>query len=226
MDEHTNVAASPPHPARSMPDLLYIEASPRKPRSHSIAIARTFLDEYRKARPQASIDTLDLWKETLPRMDGATLDAKYAILAKQPHDDEQRAAWREIEAAVARFAAADRLVFSVPMWNFNVPYVLKHYIDVVTQPTLTFSFSPEAGYRGLLHGKRALVVYASSGDYLPGTRNTRPDFQKPFLEAWLRFVGIEDFDTVAVQPTIGQPELLQASTEQARQRVIEIAQRF
>jgi FMN-dependent NADH-azoreductase len=209
-----------------MPDLLYIEASPRKPRSHSIAIARTFLDAYQEANPRASIDTLDLWAETLPKMDGATLDAKYAILARQPHDDEQRSAWREIESAVARFVAADRLLFSVPMWNFSVPYVLKHYIDVVTQPTLTFNFSPETGYHGLLRSKRALVVYASSGDYLTGTRNTRPDFQKPFFEAWLRFVGIEDFEAVAVQPTIGQPELLRASTEQARQRVIEIAQRF
>lgn len=209
-----------------MSDLLYIEASPRKPRSHSIAVARAFLDAYRRAQPQAAIDTLDLWTEALPRMDGATLDAKYAILAKQTHSEKQRQAWRAVEAVVQRFAAAERLLFSVPMWNFNVPYVLKHYIDVITQPTLTFSFAPETGYRGLLRGKRALLVYASSGDYLPGSRNTRPDFQKPFLEAWLRFIGIEDFDTVAVQPTLGHPELLQASTEQALRRVAELAQRF
>lgn len=209
-----------------MSDLLYIETSPRKQRSHSIAVAEAFLDAYRQAKPDAVVDKLDLWRETLPRMDGAILDAKYAILAKQPHTDEQRMAWGEIERAVARFAAADRLLFSVPMWNFNVPYVLKHYIDVVTQPTLTFSFSPESGYRGLLQGKRALVVYASSGDYLPGTANPRPDYQKPFMEAWLRFVGIRDIETVAVQPTIGHPDLLRATTDEALRRVAELAADF
>ncbi len=209
-----------------MSDLLYIEASPRKQRSHSIAVAEAFLEAYRQARPDAVVDKLDLWRETLPRMDGAILDAKYAILAKQPHTDEQRMAWGEIEQAVARFAAADRLLFSVPMWNFSVPYVLKHYIDVITQPTLTFSFSPESGYRGLLQGKRALVVYASSGDYLPGTTNPRPDYQKPFVEAWLRFVGIRDIETVAVQPTIGNPDLLRATTDDALRRVAELAADF
>lgn len=209
-----------------MTDLLYIEASPRKQRSHSIAVADAFLDAYRKAKPGAVIDKLDLWREPLPAMDGAILDAKYAILAKQAHTEEQRLAWADIERAVARFDAADRLVFSVPMWNFNVPYVLKHYIDVVTQPTLTFQFSPETGYRGLLKDKRALVVYASSGDYLPGTTNPRPDFQKPFLEAWLRFVGIHDIETVAVQPTIGNPGLLRATTEDALRRVARLATNF
>jgi LacI family transcriptional regulator len=35
---------------------------------------------------------------------------------------------------VARFLAADRLLFSVPMWNAGIPYVLKQFIDVVSQP--------------------------------------------------------------------------------------------
>lgn len=209
-----------------MTRLLYVEASPRKRRSHSIAVAQSFLDAYRAAHPDADIDILDLWREDLPRFDGDVIDAKYAILAKLPHTDEQRDAWRAVERVVARFAAADRIVLSVPMWNFNVPYVLKHYIDVVTQPTLTFSFSPEAGYRGLLRDKRALVIYASSGDYLPGTTNPRPDYQKPFVEAWLRFVGIDDIATIAVQPTIGHPALLEASTTAALARAADLAKTF
>jgi FMN-dependent NADH-azoreductase len=208
-----------------MSDLLHIQASPRA-QSHSLAIAGDFVAAWRAAHPDGELDTLDLWAEPLPRFDGATLDAKYAILAEQPHSPTQAQAWRDVEAVVARFAAAKRVLFSVPMWNFGVPYVLKHYIDVVTQPTLTFSFSPEQGYRGLLRGKRALVVYASGGDYLPGSGNPRPDLQKPFVETWLRFVGIDDIATVAVQPTIGDPALLAASIAQARERVRGLARDF
>ena len=114
-----------------MTRLLYVEASPRKRRSHSIA--QSFLEAYRNNHPDADIDLIDLWREELPRFDGDVIDAKYAILAKQPHSPEQRDAWRAVERVVARFAAADRIVLSVPMWNFNVPYVFKHYVDVVTQ---------------------------------------------------------------------------------------------
>ena len=70
------------------------------------------------------------------------------------------------------------------------------------------------------------MVYASSGDYLPGTTNPRPDYQKPFVEAWLRFLGIDDIATIAVQPTIGDPALLAASTAAAHARAAELAQSF
>lgn len=206
-----------------MTALLYVEASPRKARSHSIAVARAFLDRFRAAHPDGTVDTLDLWTEPLPRFDGPTIDAKYAILSQRPHEAAERAAWAAVEAAVSRFTAADRFLFSVPMWNLGVPYVLKHYIDVVTQPTLTFSFSPEHGYRGLVAGRRATVIYASGGDYTPGSGNPRPDFQKPFFEAWLRFIGVDDIETVTVQPTIGRADRLDASRRSALARAAGLA---
>jgi FMN-dependent NADH-azoreductase len=206
--------------------LLHIEASPRKQRSHSSTIAAAFLVAFRAAHPGARIETLDLWATDLPRFDGDTIDAKYAILAGQPHSAAQAEAWRRVTEVIARFIRPDRLLLSVPMWNFNVPYVLKHYIDIVTQPTFTFSFSPATGYRGLVAGKRVAIIAARSGDYTPGSGNTRPDFQQPFLEAWLRFIGIADIATVAVQPTVASLEKVAAASEAAREQAIAIARAF
>jgi len=59
---------------------------------------------------------------------------------------EQAAAWRAAHATFDRFNAADRYLFSVPMWNAGVPYILKQFIDVVSQPGLVFSFDPAHGY--------------------------------------------------------------------------------
>ena len=50
-----------------MSTLLYVEASPRKQRSHSTKVAEEFLAAYQKAHPGDRIDRLDLWKEPLPR---------------------------------------------------------------------------------------------------------------------------------------------------------------
>src|SRR5688500_6314167 len=44
-----------------MAKLLYIEASPRKLRSHSIAVAEEFLATYRAAHAQDELEKLDVW---------------------------------------------------------------------------------------------------------------------------------------------------------------------
>ena len=50
---------------------------------------------------------------------------------------------------------------------------MKHLIDVIVQPGLTFSFSPTEGYKGLVTGKKAAAVYARGGAYGPGTGGSR-----------------------------------------------------
>ena len=53
------------------------------------------------------------------------------------------------------------------MWNAGVPYILKQFIDVISQPGLVFGFDPERGYTGLLKDKKAAVIYTSAV-YGPG----------------------------------------------------------
>ena len=87
-----------------MAKLLYIEASPRKDRSRSTQVARTFLAAYQKSRPDDSIETLDLWATSLPRFDGATIEAKYAILQGQIHTPGQAQAWKSVVDVIERFS--------------------------------------------------------------------------------------------------------------------------
>ncbi|OGK10273.1 MAG: hypothetical protein A2W80_08310 [Candidatus Riflebacteria bacterium GWC2_50_8] len=37
--------------------------------------------------------------------------------------------------------AADIIIISVPMWNFGMPYRLKHYLDVIVQPRHLFCYT-------------------------------------------------------------------------------------
>jgi FMN-dependent NADH-azoreductase len=105
-------------------------------------------------------------------------------------------------AVFNRFNAADRYLFSVPMWNGSIPYVLKHYIDVITQPGLVFGFDPTTGYRGLLQGKRAATIY-TSGVFAPGVPPAfGSDFHSTYFDDWLRFGGIADIVSVRFQPTL------------------------
>jgi FMN-dependent NADH-azoreductase len=207
-----------------MSRLLYIEASPRKKRSTSIEVARVFLDHYQQSHPHDQIDTLDLWKEELPPITGDVIDSKYAIIHGQPCTEAQRKAWSAVEQVIARFKQADLYLFSLPMWNFNIPYVLKHFIDVIVQPTYAFTYSHQEGFKGLIVGKPAILIYSSGGAYSPGTGAESLDFQKPYLETILKFIGFSDFHSIIIEPTLESPEIKEQAVKRAKEEAIKLAE--
>ena len=208
-----------------MSTLLYIESSPRKERSHSIKVANAFVEAYAAANPGDTIDTLDLWSADLPSFDGAMIDAKYAVMHGQDPSAEEQAAWAVVTQWAEQFNAADKYLISVPMWNFGIPYRLKQYIDVVTQPGLTWSFDPETGYSGLGSGK-AVAVYSSAGVYHDGSGAEAFDLQKPTVENWLAFVGVTDVQRVIAAPTLAAPEDVAKADDEAIAQAAEIARTF
>jgi FMN-dependent NADH-azoreductase len=187
-----------------MPDLLHISASPRGEDSQSLRLAATFLDTYRTIHPDAEVEDWDLWDGSLPAFGPAAARAKMTVFGGGTPQGEQAAAWEAAKAAFARFDAADRILFSVPMWNTGVPYILKQFVDVVSQPGLVFGVDAVTGYEGLLagRGKRAAVVYTSAvwGPGLGPEFGT--DFQAPFFTGWLNWTGINDVTEIRFHPTL------------------------
>jgi FMN-dependent NADH-azoreductase len=210
-----------------MSKLLYIKASPREGRSHSVAVADAFIEAYRAAHPGDEIRTLDIFSAFLPPFDGLALQAKYTILHGQKHTPEELQAWKAVEAIIADFKAADKYVLAVPMWNFGIPYRLKHYLDVLIQPGYTFSYDPEKGYTGLVTGKPVFVAYARGGEYPAGTPGEAFDFQKKYLELALGFMGFTDIKSVVVEPTLmGGPDVAEARRAAAIVKAQAIAKSF
>lgn len=196
-----------------MSKVLYIQASPRGKRSHCIAVADRFLEEYRKRNPKDEITTLNVFDLTLPAFDGFAVQAKYSIMHGQKHSPEEAAAWKVVEKEIALFKSPDKYVFAVPMWNFGIPYRLKQYIDIIVQPTYTFTVS-DKGYEGLVKGKKAFVAYARGGEY-PAGPMAAYDHQKPYLELILGFMGITDVRSVVVEPMLGAPDLAKKRHDEA-----------
>ena len=210
-----------------MGTLLYVEASPRKERSASIDVAQAFLESYGQAHPGVTIDTLDIWSTPMPEFNGAALEAKYAGIAGEPLSAEQAAAWSTIRALAERFRRADHYLFSVPMWNFSIPYKLKQLIDCVSQKDLLFTFDAN-GLNGLLTRRRAAVVYARGIDYTSadGLPAATWDLQRQYLELWLRSVGVSDVTPVMVEKTLYGPEADLAARTSAKAQARELARVF
>ena len=212
-----------------MSRLLHISASPRGERSESLAIATTFLATFGDTSPDVEVETWDLWDGSLPQFGADAAAGKYAVFAGADHTPEQAAAWAAVRRTFDRFAAADYYLFSVPMWNHGVPYILKQFIDVVSQPGLLYSFDGATGYHPLLvPGKRAAVVYTSGVYGADRGIAFGVDFQKPYFDDWLRWAGIEQVGAVTFRPNLaiadpepGRRSAHSAAAELARQLVVD-----
>jgi len=150
----------------------------------------------------------------------------YLHVLGRAFDDAQRNAFAVIERMVVRLALADRVLISTPMWNFGIPYKLKHYFDLIVQPGLTFSFDPSRGYGPLLKTRPTLVILASGGDFVTGMNRGRTDMATPYLRDVLRFIGLKDSRFVLIGPTIGPPGPVDAARNSADRKLSEIALTF
>lgn len=204
-----------------MTKIMFIKASPRGERSHSIAVAERFIAACRSADPKVEILERDLFAMDLPTLDGPTLAGKYNIMHGRPFSEADRKAWSAVETVIADFKSADKYVFAIPMWNFSLPYRLKHFMDIVAQPTYTFE-ATDQGYKGLVKAK-AFIAYARGGDYPDGSPY---NFQQDYMTFYLGFIGITDVQSVAVQPTLAGDGPRDASKAEAIQKALEIARTF
>ncbi len=102
--------------------LLHIKGSPRGARSRSAMVAARLLERL----PGFEVETLDLSAAELPDLDGETIEGRYALLFGEAVADEVVEDWQRIRDIAAHFLGFDGWLISAPMWNFGLPYRLKH----------------------------------------------------------------------------------------------------
>ena len=201
-----------------MSEVLYIKGSPRTGRSHSVAVADAFIDSYRQTHPDDNIKTIDIFKSDLPAFDLAAATAKYKIMHGQEHSEQDREIWAKVVLVIEEFKSADKYVMAVPMWNFSIPYRLKQYIDIIVQPTYTFSVTEDGNYEGLVKDRPIFIAYARGGEYRVGSATEAFDLQKRYLELILGFIGFSDVRSVSIEPTLEVAKQRQAAAvEEAKQ---------
>ena len=184
----------------------YIECSPRGERSHSTKIAQAYIEQAKKNIPDLELNHINPWALNLPEFDGDMLNAKYSVIRGTDPSADEVSAWSNVKKIFDEFNNADHYLFSVPMWNFNIPYKLKHYIDIITQPGMSWSYTPEDGYKGLMTDKTATIIYATGDGYGEGTGFESFDMQKPYVNLWLTFLGFKKIERVVVDRTLFDAE--------------------
>lgn len=206
-----------------MKKLLHIIATPRGEDSRTLCVSEVFLEAFQETHPQWVIEELNLTKEELPSLNTRRVDGKYLLLSGKDLYGELKEAWQEIMLHIERFLSADAYLISTPMWNFSIPYVLKHYIDIIVQPKYLFQYT-ETGMEGLALAKKMAVINSRGGYRSPDIQSF--DFLEPYLRTIFGFVGITDIQFVTAEPMDMGMEMQDQRIREARETARELAVRF
>ena len=204
-----------------MKKLLHIIATPRGDESSTLKVSGAFLGTFRKKHADWVVEELDLTKENLPDLTVKRVDGKYVLLSGKDLYGDMKVSWQDIIYQIDRFISADAYLISTPMWNFSIPYTLKHYIDVIVQPKYLFRYT-DKGVEGLVKNKKMVVISSRGGDY-SSDDGRKSDFQEPYLRFVFGFVGISDITFINAQPMNMGEELQKKSIRESQEKAESIA---
>ena len=198
-----------------MSKVLYIKANIKpEGQSRTFRISDEFVESYKKQHPNDEVVVLDLYKEGIdflrPEDLGVLFGPKTEESKKHPH----------LKYAY-QFVEADKYIFAAPMWNLSIPAILKAYIDYISVTGITFKYTAE-GPVGLCQNKKAIHIVTRGGEY----KDMPYEMGDRYLRTILGFFGIEDIQTLAVDNTDSNPEVLEEILSQAIQQAQEIAVQF
>jgi FMN-dependent NADH-azoreductase len=134
-----------------------------------------------------------------------------------PTTDAELAARALSDQLIAELRTADTIVIGAPMYNFSIPTGLRAWFDYVLRAGETFSYS-EAGPRGLLGGKRVIVIESRGGLYSEGPAQAI-DFQEPYLRHLLGFMGLADVAFIRAEKIGFGPDAREAALIGATKKI-------
>ncbi|WP_075359427.1 FMN-dependent NADH-azoreductase [Caballeronia sordidicola] len=174
-----------------MPTLLVIESSPRGEHSMSRGLTKLFVENWLENHPGGRVVERDLMESNLPFVTMPWLGAYFTPPEQQT--PEMKDILRLSDELVSEILEADHIAIGTPVYNYNVPAVLKAYIDHIVRKGKTLGFSGE----GLVHGKACTILMASGGVYTQGSPIQDRDIATNYLRLILKAIGIVDVKVVA-----------------------------
>lgn len=172
-----------------MKRILHVTSSPRGEASNSNKLGNKIVEKLQSRYPGSTVTVNDVVETKYAHIEAELLGAFMGM--------GDASAGRHSDAAVEQLEAADIIVISVPLYNFNMPSALKAWIDHIVRAGKTFSYAtgkPE----GLLKDKKVYLAIASKGVYSDGPMKGF-DFSEPYLRFILGFIGLRDVTTYRIE---------------------------
>jgi FMN-dependent NADH-azoreductase len=202
-----------------MRQILCLTSSPRRDTSYSNLVAARVLKELRIVHPDSGVTIRDLAGNPLPHIDDDFVTATRSVAG--PRTRRQHALIEQSDILVDELLAADTIVIAAAMINFGIPSTLKAWVDYVARPGRTFRYT-EHGTKGLLAGRRAILVLARGGIYSGGPMRAS-EHDESYLRSVLNFLGITDIETILIEGVGLGAEAAERAVDAAVRRASSVA---
>lgn len=176
--------------------ILNAHPEPENNLTYSAQLLKKCCDEMKKEE----VEILDLYQSDIPRLDGDMLELF------RNTDGEltagQKRLQKRMQELMRQFKSAKRIVVVLPVHNFNIPSMLKDYMDNILISRETFRYVT-GGSEGLMTDGRKILVLQSSGSiYTRNDRYTPLEFSHYYLkEMFCNIMGFGDFHIIRMQGT-------------------------
>jgi len=199
-----------------MSNILVINSSAAGRDSVSRVLVADAVSKLLEVDPTAKVTHRDLGEKPPPHLVSQSLNG----VRGEAVTEIEFAARRLSDEFIGELKAADTVVIGAPMYNFSVPTTLRAWFDHVLRAGVTFKYA-DGAVRGLLGGKRVIVIESRGGLYSEGPAQA-VDFQEPYLRHLLGFIGITDVIFVHAEKIGYGPDARSASLESAKGRISEV----
>jgi len=209
-----------------MANLLYVTCNVRpQDKSCTLSLGNEFLDEYLRRNPQDEVQVLDLYRDSIQRVDLDVLNVWWRIERGEDYSfvsDGERNKIARLFRLADQFRRCDKYVFVTCSLNLWFPAEFKMYIDAIGIPDPSNQMTPLAA-KSMFPGqlRKSLHLHACS----PRSFVQEPDMSDTYLRSVLSLLGVTDQEAVLLEGD--DPERCHKEEyETTRHRLLELARSF
>jgi FMN-dependent NADH-azoreductase len=200
-----------------MTTLLHIKSSIFGDNGQSSQLANRFVQAWQARHPDGRVIERNLSEQPIPHLDAERVTAM--MTAPEQRSAAQQAVVAVSDALIEEIRTADLIVLGLPMYNFGVPSQVKAYFDHLARAGVTFKYT-ENGPVGLLPNVPVKVFAARGGIY----HASGQDFQAPFVQQFLRFIGLNDVQFIYAEGLNMGDQPKQTALAQAHEQILQAVQ--
>ena len=195
---------------------LLINAHPdySNPIHFSLKAEKLFLEQFQQTFPTIEPTILNLYEQTIPRIEDGQLQSIWQKqLTHQQLSEQEKKLATLSSNLLKQFKEHHRIVLISPLHNFNVPSRLKDYIDnlLIARETFAYIETPAKNGKasvGLMTANyKMLLLYASGSIYTEDNFYQALDFAPQYLKSIFKdIMGFDRFDIIRAEGTAFLPE--------------------
>jgi len=193
-------------------NILLINSSGRFNGSVTRQLSQNVVEQLQKGNKLSSLVTREL-TEGLPFINEEWIGATFTPIDQR--NDAQKDVLKFSDELVKELEDANTVVIASPIYNFNIPAVLKAWIDLTARAELTFKYT-DTGPVGLIENKKIYIAIASGGVPI----GSAMDHASPYLKQALGFIGLTDVTIIDASTINLSGNLDLSSAEQQIEKLV------